>query len=519
MDNLLRGFLRVRAYLRYSTHNQDDGYSIEYQMTEIEEFATMNGYDLEKLHIDQAQTATKTAGRDEFFMLMNAVKRNEVDIIIVYKTSRIFRNSYESHKYRELFLKHNVKFISVTQTIDETTPEGRFMTSTIANVDQYQAETTSDHVKSSMREMARQGYYTGGRVLYGYKLQENSHGGRTRKKYAPDEMQAEIVKRIFTMFADGRSVVDIMNCFISENIRNRKGNYFNEQNIRQMLKNDCYIGTMRYSVKGYDEIVTKNAHEPIISDSLWQSVQYQFSKAKQLKPRKKKYFYPLTGKIFCGCCGTHFFGCSSSAVRGVHRYVYHSYVCRKKRSFRNCTNPQIKKEQLEETVLQAIKMKILNPTQIDLIIFEVIKFCENSPSDTNEQIKTLTLRKKEIVKQLNILVDMRINGEINSDIVKMRSATLENELLEIEKNLFSFSQQQKTKVSPNEVKCFLQEMIAKSENCTEEVLKALFDCFVESVTVSPHEIKVNLRVFSAPEFAYKPNFATPIFELYAEIYR
>ena len=164
-------------------------------------------------------------------------------------------------------------------------------------------------------------------------------------------------------------------------------------------------------------------------------------------------------------------------------------------------------------------MKILNPTQIDLIIFEVIKFCENSPSDTNEQIKTLTLRKKEIVKQLNILVDMRINGEINSDIVKMRSATLENELLEIEKNLFSFSQQQKTKVSPNEVKCFLQEMIAKSENCTEEVLKALFDCFVESVTVSPHEIKVNLRVFSAPEFAYKPNFATPIFELYAEIYR
>ena len=154
---MTKDFYRVRAYLRYSSHNQDDGYSIEYQTTEIEEFAKKNGFEIEKMHIDQAQTATKTAGRDEFFALMDAVKRNEVDAIVVYKTSRIFRNSYESHKYRNLFIKHNVKFISATQTIDESTPEGRFMSSTIANVDQYQSETTSDHVKSSMREMARQG--------------------------------------------------------------------------------------------------------------------------------------------------------------------------------------------------------------------------------------------------------------------------------------------------------------------------------------------------------------------------
>lgn len=377
---MTKDFYRVRAYLRYSSHNQDDGYSIEYQTTEIQEFAKKNGFEIEKMHIDQAQTATKTAGRDEFFALMDAVKRNEVDAIVVYKTSRIFRNSYESHKYRNLFIKHNVKFISATQTIDESTPEGRFMSSTIANVDQYQSETTSDHVKSSMREMARQGYYTGGRVLFGYELESFEHGGRIRKKYKPNEEQAEIVKMIFEMFTSGNSVVEIMNYLVSKNIRTKQGNFFSEPNIYKMLKNDAYIGTVRYSVKGQDEVVTENAHEHIISRELWNNTQETLKTLKRIKPRKKKYYYALTGKIICGCCNTHFIGSPSNSTYKGKKYVYHSYVCRQKRKFRACENKQIKKDLLEKTVLEAIKRNILNPAQIEQITVEMMKQFEKSPT-------------------------------------------------------------------------------------------------------------------------------------------
>ena len=81
----LTGFLRVRCYIRYSTHNQDDGFSVEYQKSEIDEFLKKNDLTLEKAHIDQAQTATKVAGRDEFFALLDDVKKGLVDIIVVYK--------------------------------------------------------------------------------------------------------------------------------------------------------------------------------------------------------------------------------------------------------------------------------------------------------------------------------------------------------------------------------------------------------------------------------------------------
>ncbi len=516
---MTRDFFRVRAYLRYSSHNQDDGFSIEYQSTEIQEFAHKNGFEIEKMHIDQAQTATKTAGRDEFFALMDAVKRNEVDVIVVYKTSRIFRNSYESHKYRELFKKHNVKFISVTQNIDESTAEGRFMASTIANVDQYQAETTSDHVKSSMREMARQGYYTGGRVLFGYNLESFEHGGRIRKKYTPNDEQAKIVKILFEMFAKGNSVVEIMNHFMQKDYRNNYGKFFNEQNLRNMLKNDCYVGVIRYKVQDHDEIVTENAHPAIISENLWNAVQHEFSKKKPVKPRKKKYSYSLTGKVFCGHCGTHFFGCSSTAVRGKHRYTYHSYVCRKKRNFRNCENPQIKKELLEDIALEAIKMKILNEDCINHIVNMTVEEYENAPSNVQWKIRDLNKRKTDINKQLNILTDMRLNGEMSGDILKQRSVPLQQELLEIEKHIFVFEEQKSTSITPDEVKSFLLDMLKKSDDASESAKKILFNHFIENIVVSRHEVKVNLRVFSSEKLAYNSNIATPIFSLYAYKYR
>ena len=144
---------RKRAYVRYSDHKQDDGFSVEYQMTEIDEFMYRNGMEQPKYHIDQAISGTKVAGREAFFELVNDVKEGFVDVIVVYKLNRIFRNAYESQKYRKLFKKYGVKLMSVTQQIDEETSAGRLMTNVLSDIDQYQSETISDHVKSSMREM------------------------------------------------------------------------------------------------------------------------------------------------------------------------------------------------------------------------------------------------------------------------------------------------------------------------------------------------------------------------------
>ena len=85
--------VRTGIYARYSDNNQDDGYSIEYQMSECTNYLDRQGLSLTKTYIDQAVTATKVVGRDAFHELMHDVKNDLIDIIIVYKFSRIFRNA------------------------------------------------------------------------------------------------------------------------------------------------------------------------------------------------------------------------------------------------------------------------------------------------------------------------------------------------------------------------------------------------------------------------------------------
>lgn len=518
----LTGFLRVRCYIRYSTHNQDDGFSVEYQKSEIDEFLKKNDLTLEKAHIDQAQTATKVAGRDEFFALLDDVKKGLVDIIVVYKMNRIFRNAWESHLYRKIMREHNVKIMSVTQHIDEETSEGRFMTSTLANVDQYQAEITSDHVKSSMREMARQGYYTGGRVLYGYKLQEFQHGGKIRKKYTPNEEETKIVKFMFEFISSGKTIIQLMHYLKDNEIKNRNGKLFYEQVLLSMLRNDCYIGTVRYKVKGYDEIVTENAHEAIVDKGLFAAVQKQLNSKPEIAPRRKKYYYALTGKITCGECGNYFFGTASSSLRGnqkQYRYVYHSYVCKTKRYLRNCGCRQVKKTNLETLALQAVKTHILNKESIEQLSTDIATVLDKSPEEINAKIKEAKSRKRVIEKQLNTLVEMRLNGEVNGEFIKQRSIPLEQELKDIDVELYSLSEQQKNSISKEDIKSYLQEMLHKAENFDDKTLKEIFDCFIENVIISNDNINFKLRVYPAPEFAYKPQLGTPKIDLYAEIHR
>lgn len=242
-------FLRVRAYMRYSSTMQDDGFSIEYQTTEIEEFAKRRGMEVIKTHIDKAQTATKVAGRDAFHELLRDVKDGYVDAIIVYKMNRMFRNSEESEYYRRIFRKNGVKLMSVTENIDDDSSSGRLTTSILSNIDQYQSDIISDHVRAGLREMAKQGLYTGRPLLIGYSLHEEKHGKKKRKTFIKNEEEAPFIVRLFEMYAGGMSCRQIGKVLKEENIKTKRGVYFSENTIRRMLENDFYIGTYRYKVK------------------------------------------------------------------------------------------------------------------------------------------------------------------------------------------------------------------------------------------------------------------------------
>ena len=318
---------RTGIYGRYSDTKQDDGFSIEYQLTECQAYLDKNGMPLTKTYIDQAITGTKVAGREAFHELIQDVKNGLIDVIVVYKFSRIFRNAYESHKYRKLFKKHGVKLISVTQMVDDETSSGKLMIGVMANIDEYQSAVISDHVKSAMREMVSEGFFAGGTVPYGYKLEVVQHGKKTRKKYVPDEFERKVVNKLFELYADNYSLKYLQDYTKSIGASSRSGKSFGITTIARMLRNDFYIGVLRYNAQGHEPIVIYDIIPPIVDKVLWERVQQRHKSRNYVRPRKRKDLYSLTGKIICGKCGKHFFGIRSASVQRGKKYDYKYYVC------------------------------------------------------------------------------------------------------------------------------------------------------------------------------------------------
>lgn len=510
---------RKRAYVRYSDHKQDDGFSVEYQMTEIDDFMYRNGMEQPKYHIDQAISGTKVAGREAFFELVNDVKDGLVDVIVVYKLNRIFRNAYESQKYRKLFKKHGVKLMSVTQQIDEDTSAGRLMTNVLSDIDQYQSETISDHVKSSMREMARQGYFTGGTVPFGYTLEIIENGKKPRKKYKPDEAESAVVRKLFELYADGYSLRYLQNYLTDNGHLTRQGKQFGITTIARMLGNDFYIGTLRYSTQGYEDIVIESAMPPIIDARLWQKVQERKNANKQVQPRKRKRLYALTGKIYCGICGNHFYGMQSGSKQGGKYYAYRYYICSKRKGYQSCKCDRIRKDYIEDIVLQEIKQRILNDEAISRLASEISAICSSSPSEITAEIKSLSKRKKEVEKQIETLLEMRLNGEMSAAILKKKSVGLEAELAEIDINIFSLEERLKNSVTPESVERYLRSMLSHADSTDDDVLKNLFDNFVERIVIDNETVDVTLVVRPSARSAYKKPSGHPHVALYQNFKR
>lgn len=510
---------RTRSYLRYSDHKQDEGFSIEYQMSEIEEFIFRNGLELQKHHIDQAISGTKVAGREAFFDLVNDVKEGMVDVIVVYKLNRIFRNAYESQKYRKLFKKHGVKLMSVTQQIDEETSAGRLMTNVLSDIDQYQSETISDHVKSSMREMARQGYFTGGTVPFGYTLEVVENGKKPRKKYKPDETEQEVVRKIFELYADGSSLRYLQNYLTDHGFVTRQGKKFGITTIARMLGNDFYIGTLRYSTQGYEDIVVENAVAPIIPEDLWRKVQERKNARKLVQPRKRKGLYALTGKIYCGMCGAHFYGMQSGSTQNGKHYAYRYYVCANRKGYQACQCDRIRKDFIEDTVLQELKKRVLNEDAIARLASEVSAICSSSPTELTAEIKRLGKRKKEVEEQIDTLLEMRLAGEMSATILKKKSVVLEAELADIDLQIFALDERRKHSVTAESVEKYLRTMLDHAESTDDEVLKVLFDNFVERIVIDNERVDVALIVRPSARVAYKNTSGHPHIGLHANFNR
>lgn len=414
-----------------------------------------------------------------------------------------------------------MQLVSVTETINEATSSGRLTTSILSNIDQYQSEVISEHVRAGLREMAKQGLFTGRPLLIGYKLKEEKHGKKKRKKFEINEEEAPLIRRIFQLYVDGKSCRQICKILKEEGIKTRRGYNFSEQTLRRMLDNDFYCGVYRYKVRDYEELVLDGIVPAIIDKHLFNRVQERKrANDPKLQPRNGKRLYALTGKLICGKCGSHYIGTNSTQNTVANgRTEYNYYTCQNRKEFGHCDGLNVRKEWTETEVIKVIRNQILNAENIDTLAQQVSALCEKSPSQLKEKISDLKKQKAEVQRNYDKFIKTFFSDESQSGgtLAQQTLKKIEHDLLQVEKQLHNATEQLRFTVTPESIKARMYDLLKKSTSENIKTLKTIFDEFVEKVIVNDDELKVILKVYPVEKISDRQTLPLP-FVMLSEIF-
>lgn len=446
-------------YARYSSANQTEQ-SIEGQVRVCKEFCNRNGILIADMYIDRAASASKDLEkRVQFLKMIKDSEKHQFDAVIVYKLDRFSRSRYDMATYKYKLKRNGVQLVSATENIS-TDPEGIILESVLEGMAEFYSAELSQKINRGLRESAYKHNSIGGVIPLGYK----SEG----KKLVIVEEQAQIVREIFQMYAEGKPIADICRILNAKGYRSSKGAEFNKASFSKILRNEKYIGVYKFH-----DYRAEDAIPAIIDREVWEQVQKRLRAQKPSGTFKAKRVYALSGKLFCGHCESRM--CAGSS--GVGNYEYYQCYGRKIMKTK-CTKKNMRKDILEQVVAEDA-LSILTDENIELIATVAVQ-TSTREIESDTKIPAIRSRLRETNLSLDNLTKAIEGGEVPQTLVK-RMVELEKEKKTLEKEL---KREEKTvTLLDKELVVNWLEQFKNGSIEDEEFRKSLIDMLVNSVTV------------------------------------
>ena len=211
----------------------------------------------------------------------------------------------------------------------------------------------AQNIRRGMHSNALNCMVNNGSMPFGYCKGEDG-------RFAIVDAEAEVVREIFRKVAQGVPFVDLCNDLNGRGIRTKRGGLWNKNSFRRMLLNEQYVGVYRYS-----DVRVEGGCPAIVDKALFLEVGQKLKTKKNPQGRHRENGeYMLTGKLFCGLCGSPMGGVAGTGKHGeLHRY----YVCQKHRTERNCPKENVVRDWIEQTVVDMTLEVVLRPDVIEWV--------------------------------------------------------------------------------------------------------------------------------------------------------
>lgn len=424
--------LKAALYIRVSTQEQVENYSIESQRERLEAYCKSKGWTVYETYIDGGYSGSNI-DRPALKQLLDDL--DNIDVVVVYRLDRLSRSQRDTLTLIEdHFLKKDVDFVSITETLDTSTPFGKAMIGILSVFAQLERETITERMRLGQIKRAEEGLAAMGG--------DYDPAGYDRKdgKLIVKPNEAEHIKRVFDLYEQYLSITKVQG-----QLRKEGFPVWRFRRYRDILRNKLYCGYVSYSGEHY-----KGVHDAIITEEQYDRVQVLLSRHRGRNAHKAKRNI-FTGLVVCGHCGENYTAYSSYYKKNDATYRY--LICRARRYpaeyEEKCFNKTWRIEHLEEIITNRVAELYSDKSQglINKHVIDYSQLLRNTDSKI-ERVLSLyaegTISKDLLDKQIS-----KLDGEKRSLLQEKKNSKLslmptKEELINYHANLkgVNFSERQ-----------------------------------------------------------------------------
>lgn len=477
-------------YARYSSHGQNEQ-TIEGQIRVCKEYAESHNLNVVNIYIDKHKTGTDV-NRPQFQKMIEDSSTGAFSAVIVYMIDRFARNRYYSTIYNWKLSQNGVKVVSATQNISES-EEGEFYQMFLEWDAEKYSKRLGKRVKEGLTTSVANGTFTGGHLIYGYK--------KVEKQITPtqkvvcleiDEDQAAVVRYVFENYAKSFSKKEIAENLNKQGLRNGD-KLWTAKHFEHMLTNPKYTG-----VYYFGERLCDKTYPPIIDKDTFLKVAKRLEANKYLSGASSaKEPYLLTGKLYCGHCGSAMVADGGTGKLGKQ---YHYYACKAKKKHK-CDKKHEDKGFLEWYVVEQAVNYLSDPRRVNVIAEDVIKYYESRTS--NAEINRLQAERVKVQKEIDNAVNAMVNTSnsathkvIDKKITELSmlldDLTLHQSKLELEQGL---------KITKKDIIVFVSEFI-KGDLLDKDFQKRIIDNLINAFYIYDDRVVIYFNIKGGKEVSF-----------------
>jgi site-specific DNA recombinase len=489
--------VRCAVYTRKST---DEGLDSEFHSLDAQREAgesyiasqRLEGWVASPIRYDDGGFSGGTLERPALQRLLEEVEAGRVDCIVVYKIDRLSRSLLDFAKLIEIFDRHNVSFVSVTQRFDTSTSMGRLMLNILLSFAQFEREIIGERIRDKVAATKRKGKYTGGPPVLGYDVD------RGRKRLVVNPGEAALVQRIFSDFIETGSTTTLAQALNAEGYttkswttkkgKHRSGTPWNKVLLYRILNCRLYLGEVTHKGQHYP-----GEHEAIITREMWDRAHSILARNNRVRGVRTRTKTPalLRGLIRCAHCGSSMVPTFTKRRGKVYRY----YVClhASRHGAGSCPVGSVPAGEIEGAVVDQLRAVFESPE----VVAATLRAAREQAEARVEQLVQERVEATARLATLNEEAQRLMSGDLgDSTLVAGRLADLSAEVGQQERSVARIDGEIEA-LSPRVPEREVIEALSSLDPVWEELFPAeqerIAQLLVRQVEVGPEGLDLELR--------------------------